>query len=134
MVDFSDLDDIDLNAGGVRKAKKDRPTFPCQSCAGTGNYQNVRVHQEKSHCFACGGKGFFYTSPFERQKKRDAAHNRKANAILSAQQAFDQQYPGVIAMVREFAAKSEFMRDLLEAAMELQPVEQARIPSFLYVW
>lgn len=27
-----------------------------------------------------------------------------------------------------------FMRDLLEAAMELQPVEQARIPSFLYVW
>lgn len=113
MVDFSDLDDKNLDKGGAR-AKKDRPTFPCQSCAGTGQYQSPRVHQEKSHCFACGGKGFFYTSPFDRQKKREAARNRKADAILKVQQAFDLQHPGVIAMAREFGKKSEFMRDLVE--------------------
>jgi len=114
MIDFSDLDDKDLNAGGVRKPKKDRPTFPCQSCAGTGKYKGVRVHQPEERCFSCGGRGHFYTSPFERQKKRDAAHNRKAMEILKLQQAFDAQYPGVIAMAREFGKKSEFMRDLVE--------------------
>lgn len=117
MVDFSDLDDINLDQYGtkpVKASKKDRPTFPCQSCAGTGVYRAPRIHQEKAHCFACGGKGFFYTSPYERQKRKQAAHNRKADAILKVQQVFDAQYPGVIDMAREFARTSEFMRDLVD--------------------
>ena len=117
MVDFSDLDDTNLDNYGktpAKKSKKDRPTFPCQTCAGTGRYRHPRVHQEKDHCFACGGRGFFYTSPFDRQKKRDAAHKRKADAILKVQQTFDAQYPGVIALAREFGKTSEFMRSLVD--------------------
>ena len=121
MVDFSDLDDIDLNAGGVRKAKKDRPTFPCQSCVGTGQYQRVRVHQEKAHCFACGGRGFFYTDPHKRaankvkrQTRKVAEAEKQRQVLIAAQAQFNKEYPGVIEMARDFGKTRDFMRSLVD--------------------
>ena len=40
--------------------------FPCSNCNGTGLYQHVRIHEERGHCFACNGKGFFMTSAADR--------------------------------------------------------------------
>lgn len=124
MVDFSDLDDTNLDHYGqkpARKAKKDRPTFPCQSCVGTGQYQQVRVHQEKAHCFACGGRGFFYTDPHKRaankvkRRARKVAEAEKQRQILIAAQAqFNKDYPGVIDMARDYGKTSEFMRSLVD--------------------
>lgn len=94
MIDFSDLDFLpEPGQPGVKKVKKDRPTFPCQSCAGTGNYLNVRVHQEKEHCFSCGGRGFFYTSEADRHKKSANRKQRKQNALETAQAAMLEQHP-----------------------------------------
>ena len=124
MVDFSDLDDLNLDHYGqkpARKAKKDRPTFPCQSCVGTGQYQQVRVHQEKAHCFACGGRGFFYTDPHKRaankvkrQARKVAEAEKQRLILIAAQASFNQEYPGVIEMARDFGKTSEFMRSLVD--------------------
>jgi DnaJ-class molecular chaperone len=42
--------------------------FPCSSCAGTGKYTGVRVHQDRTDCFVCRGKGYFLTSAADRAK------------------------------------------------------------------
>src|ERR1044071_5779922 len=44
--------------------------FPCTPCRGTGKYQGARVHQPKSNCFACNGRGFFLTSERDRMNAR----------------------------------------------------------------
>lgn len=60
--------------------------FPCGQCAGTGVYQGARVHQEKSHCFACRGKGYFKTDPRKLKKARAAAAKRKQDAKVAVQE------------------------------------------------
>ena len=76
---FKDLDDGD---NAEIKAGPARQQFPCQQCAGTGFYQGRRVHQEKEHCFACRGKGYFLSSAADRRKAAGqrptlrAAHGR----------------------------------------------------------
>lgn len=92
--------------------KKERPTFPCQSCAGTGIYQATRVHQEKSHCFACGGKGHFATSEFDRKKARAAAAKRKQTKIEIAQEVFSEENPGFVAILVEVSAWNSFASSL----------------------
>lgn len=61
-------------------------TFPCAACNGTGEYRGIRVHQERSDCFKCKGKGFFLTSPAERMERREKARiareNRKAKELI----------------------------------------------------
>lgn len=81
---FRDLED-DINADGTFTPKlKNSPNvkkFPCGQCAGTGRYQGARVHQEKSHCFACKGTGYFKTDPRKLQQARQKAAQRKAAAV-----------------------------------------------------
>lgn len=72
-------EDYAWQGGQQVKAKKERKTFPCQSCGGTGVYRAPRVHQEKAHCFPCGGKGFFYQSEGDRLKARRST--RKAGVL-----------------------------------------------------
>jgi hypothetical protein len=59
--------------------------FPCGQCAGTGVYSGVRVHQEKTNCFACRGKGYFKTDPRKLEKARVQRATKKQAAIASAQ-------------------------------------------------
>lgn len=47
-----------------------RETFPCVPCGGTGKYRGIRVHQTESKCFACKGKGYFFTSVADRRKAK----------------------------------------------------------------
>jgi len=76
---FSDLgDDWDTvptteSTGFYAKTEQ----FPCQPCAGTGKYTGVRVHQYRTDCFACRGKGYFLTSAADRAKASKQRHNRK---------------------------------------------------------
>lgn len=76
-IDFSDLED--LNSFHSSEAVDSREKHRCPHCAGTGKYQGVRVHQEKSECFSCKGRGYFFTSA-EHRAKAKAARRAKADA------------------------------------------------------
>jgi len=84
---MSDFDWKSLEDPIVAATPKARETFPCEQCAGTGHYRGPRVHQQRTDCFACGGKGFFYKSFGDRmaaKAKRDAAKVAMIDRVRSA--------------------------------------------------
>lgn len=84
----------------VKTNEAPRQTYPCGQCAGTGRYQGARVHQDKAHCFACRGKGFFYSSYADRMKAKQAARARAKNKLEVAIAAFEEQEPVMFADLR----------------------------------
>lgn len=79
----------------ARKEPPPEKRHTCLECNGTGLYKGVRIHQEKEHCFACKGKGYFlksYAERFAAKQKREEAKARKAAKQLAV---FDEQYPGL---------------------------------------
>lgn len=114
---FADLDETEFGgapASTEAKPAKARPTFPCQSCAGSGLYRAPRVHQEKAECFPCGGRGFFYSSHADRMKNRAAAAKRKQSKLEVAQEAFNALNEGFIAVLAEMTSWNDFARNLME--------------------
>jgi hypothetical protein len=86
------MDDWDSFVGSLAEdtapialKKSVEKVYPCGQCAGTGLYAGVRVHQEKSNCFACKGKGYFKTDPRKLEKARLQRAKKKRDAIESAQ-------------------------------------------------
>jgi DnaJ-class molecular chaperone len=71
-ISFADLetslDDIEVRVSTGKFAKTEK--FPCGNCNGSGLYQRVRIHEEREHCFACNGKGYFLTSAADRAAAR----------------------------------------------------------------
>lgn len=96
-----------------------REKFPCEHCNGTGNYQGVRLHQDKEHCFACRGKGYFYTSKYDRQKTKQQRAERKARKETEAREAaiaeLEASDPGLIDFLNSAAEWSEFASSLQHA-------------------
>lgn len=66
------------------KEARNEKRFPCAQCAGTGLYQGARVHQEKRHCFACRGRGWFKTDPRKLQAAREARAKKKEDVLAQA--------------------------------------------------
>ena len=88
--------EADLNCVSI--VKKNKQKFTCQCCGGTGIYRGIRRYQEKSHCFACRGKGYFKTSPQHRQKLRQQRQERKDKeraAIAASAEAWKADRPEV---------------------------------------
>lgn len=110
---FSDFND-DLPPARASKAADDLPTFPCQSCAGTGKFRGVRVHQTESKCFACSGKGWFRTSHGDRMKARAKVAAKKASLVELGQAAIIEAHPGLVEFLKA-NTWSEFLRDMLKA-------------------
>lgn len=81
--------------------------YPCGQCAGTGRYQGARIHQEKAHCFACRGLGYFKSSPEKRRQMRDAARAKARNNLERGLAAFAEQHPVMFADLREAHALRE---------------------------
>ena len=69
------------------KPSRNEKRYPCGQCAGTGLYQGARIHQEKRHCFACRGKGYFKTDPRKLQKQRAARALKREELKAAAMQA-----------------------------------------------
>lgn len=88
---------------------------PCHECNGTGRFQGIRRHQEKTECFACKGKGWFKTSFADRMKKKQQVAARKASALEEKQAAYMEQVPGLIEGLREIASWHQFAATMLEA-------------------
>ena len=90
----------------------------CPKCAGSGIYNGHSRYGLR--CFACKGSGRleFTTSKEQRQKNRDAAARRKANAEQAkAEQAASwlKDHPAEAAWMQESAERFEFARSMLEA-------------------
>lgn len=110
---FADLQDSPLDAPArAPRAVAERPKFPCQSCAGTGRYRGIRIHQTESACFACGGRGFFLKSHEDRAKARAKSAASKATKLQAVREAFDAENPGLVDFMRE-NTWSGFLRELL---------------------
>lgn len=80
-MNFNDLEDINSFYGAGSSASSERTKYPCPHCAGSGKYQGVRVHQDKSECFSCKGRGYFLQSLEARAK---AKASRAASAAKKA--------------------------------------------------
>lgn len=115
--DFLASADAEFDKAPAKSSKNER-RFPCGQCGGTGRYQGHRVHQEKSHCFACRGKGYFKTDPRKLAANRAKARQSKADALANGLRAFEAEQP---AMYRELAdvraglgSSNEFIVSLAE--------------------
>lgn len=103
--------DYDDSGDDLGTKKVERETFPCESCA--GKYRGPRVHQEKAHCFACKGKGFFYQSRKDREASKAKRVARKERVIAEAKSAFEREYPLLLAGMRKHASWNDFLKRLL---------------------
>ena len=74
------------------KVSSDRVKYPCIPCGGTGKYRGFRVHQHRSDCFICKGKGYFLTSEEDRKKAKVARQNKKAEKVEANLKAFSEEY------------------------------------------
>lgn len=95
--DFSELAATDADLDRDSKATKNQKQYPCGQCGGTGVYSGARVHQPKSHCFACKGKGYFLSSSEDRRKTREAARQRKLTQVNEGIQTFKAEHPRLVA-------------------------------------
>jgi hypothetical protein len=63
-------------------------------------YRGARVHQTKSHCFACKGKGSFKTDPRKLAAKRATARRNKQKTIQANIEAFRESNPDMFTELR----------------------------------
>jgi len=114
MIDFSDLDQKDLNVAAVRAPAQ---TFPCQSCAGTGQYHRHNRF-ESTICFACNGKGSHKKPHFEAMKDKA---QRKAKLAVTAdrkrEEARDALPDGMYAFLAKNSDWSDFFRSLYDQVL-----------------
>lgn len=104
---IDDLMESDREALAAAPTKGEFVKYPCGQCHGTGKYQGARVHQEKAHCFACRGLGYFKTSPEARRKTREAARAQARNALERGLAAMAENHPALFADLREAYAHRE---------------------------
>lgn len=112
----AEAEDFDL---GDEPKVDPRPTFPCESCRGTGRYQGVRLHQPEEICFACKGRGFYYVSYADRMAKRQKAAAKKvANAAAKSESnwtSFASLEPTMAKWMIERAPTFGFAASMVEA-------------------
>lgn len=95
-----------------------RQKFPCGQCAGTGVYRGARVHQEKSHCFSCKGKGYFLTDPRKladrKAKKIQKEAQTKADGIAAFREAQPEMFAELDKEYRWHEGRNAFIASLAE--------------------
>lgn len=108
------IDELIEQPADIPLKKSTQKTYPCGQCAGTGMYQGARVHQEKKHCFACRGKGYFKTDPRKLAQQRERRAQKKAELAASNQQA--NQGTGLLQAFTDLrmADWNDFARSMLE--------------------
>ena len=106
------IDSLTENPEPIATKGSTEKRYPCGQCAGTGIFQGARVHQEKRHCFACRGKGYFKTDPRKLKQQREARAKRKAGAIAQAQ-AFNSSI-SLFERVQSLSSWHSFAASLME--------------------
>jgi hypothetical protein len=112
MIDFSDLTS-DFDNEITRETAQIKHI--CTACNGSGLYQRVRIHEERDHCFSCGGKGYFKTSALARSKARDQRAQREATKSESRWDAFAAKHATLAAFLVDTSSWSAFSGDLVRS-------------------
>ena len=107
-ISFDDLEDLEVLNGGTSKPKV---TFPCAPCGGTGKYRGMRLHQPDDRCFACGGRGYFLTSPEARERSRRSRAAAKGRAIAESKERLGEERYKFLLRAADW---SEFANSLVE--------------------
>lgn len=94
------IEGLNESPESIPTKKGNEQRFPCGQCHGTGIYQGPRVHQEKKHCFACRGKGYFKTDPRKLQERRIAARKAKLEAKEALWSSFREAEPEMFEELR----------------------------------
>lgn len=87
--------------------------YACQSCGGTGQWRGGFNRYGSSKCHTCNGRGFFKTSPEERQKARQQYQTSKTRLVEEARAAFNEEYPGLIDELRKLTDWNDFAASLV---------------------
>lgn len=85
----------------------------CFECNGTGRFLGTRIHQPKSHCFACKGRGWFKTSYADRIKAKVQREAREAAKKADAQSKFMEANPDLVEGLRAIAGWHQFAGKLV---------------------
>lgn len=96
-----------------KRAQKAEERFPCGQCGGTGKWSGGTNRHGNSYCLACGGRGFFTTSPEFRAKRRAAVQAKKeerADQVRRAVKEFSEEHPDMWADL--VASRTEFTASL----------------------
>lgn len=134
-ISFADLetslDDIEVRVSTGKFAKTEK--FPCGNCNGSGLYQRVRIHEEREHCFACGGKGYFLTSAADREaargkrilkKEKTQAKNADKTKTQVVEAIGEAGYAWLVG-----ATWSEFYQELLGKAKQYGELSERQLAS-----
>ena len=89
----------------------------------------MRLHQPATECFACKGKGYFFTSRKDRMAKRAAGAARKQAKVATAQAAFIEQHPGLIERLRKEAEWNSFAGEMLQKFNQWQSLTDRQIAA-----
>ena len=129
---FSDMIDDDLDAVKTTNSTHQHAKtvqHPCEHCRGTGNYQGVRIHQERSDCFACRGKGYFLTSRAERNKARAQRAARKVNKEESRIEEFGHEFPEMLEFLQGASSWSAFAGSMLGSVRKYGSLTERQFAS-----
>jgi hypothetical protein len=130
MNDFTGFADLETEIDDIpaaRPSAKPEVKFDCPHCRGTGRYQGVRLHQPASECFKCQGRGYFKTSPQQRQKSRQQAQQRKINKAVENAALFAEQHPAEYRWLQSVAQRSEFARSLLDGVAKYGSLTEGQL-------
>jgi hypothetical protein len=126
----------DFLAEPTKQVKREQ--FPCQACGGTGKYAGVRIHQDRSDCFTCKGRGFFYTSYDDRKKARIQRLERKAQKAFENACNGERQIKGAIGDAGYqwlvAATWSSFYQDLLGKARKYGSLSEKQLACVVSGW
>lgn len=105
--------------------------FDCPQCGGSGKYRGVRVHQDRSDCFACRGTGKFKTDPRKLAQRRDAAKAKKLDAKARAVEIFEATHPGLMKFLGEAGSWSEFAGSLFHQIADRGSLSERQLSAAL---
>lgn len=123
-LDFNDLE-TDLQED-ARPAKQ-RETFPCGHCHGTGIWRSGYGHQGK--CHACNGRGYFLSSPAQRYAAKMKRAATKQNKLEAAQADLRAQHGELLDWLEANTSWNDFARSLMAQFAERGSLSDAQIAA-----
>jgi hypothetical protein len=127
MINFDDLESDFDSIPTTREAAQVQ--YTCTACNGSGLYLGVRLHQERSDCFACGGKGFFKTSALARSKARDQRVQREATKEESRWSEFASKHATLAAFLVDTSSWSAFSGDLVRSVKKYGNLSERQLAA-----
>ena len=119
-------DDLDrLSKENAKPAVK----HPCGQCGGTGLWRRGINRYGQKKCFACNGKGFFKTSQAHRDKARESRRVSKAKKLATAQQAFEEQFPGLMSDLIAVADWNQFARSMVDSYQQYGALTEKQVKA-----